>query len=55
MQHCVALQVTVLFLDIENFTSTVEAMGDAETVLFYGDVMTILTKRIIAAEGTLDG
>ena len=46
--------VTVMFLDIENFTDTVEAMSNEETVVFYGDVMTLLTMQVIKNKGTLD-
>ena len=44
--------VTVMFLDIENFTDTVEAMSNTEVVVFYGDVMTALTNQIIRRKGT---
>eukprot|EP00667_Euglena_gracilis_P001419 EG_transcript_1417 len=47
-------QVTIMFLDIENFTGMVEALCDAAVLQFYGDVMTLLTHKVLATEGTLD-
>lgn len=37
------VQVTVMFLDIENFTELVESFNDTGVIQFYGDIMTVLT------------
>eukprot|EP00668_Euglena_longa_P015628 GGOE01019746.1.p1 GENE.GGOE01019746.1~~GGOE01019746.1.p1 ORF type:complete len:808 (-),score=222.37 GGOE01019746.1:1404-3794(-) len=47
-------QVTVMFLDVENFTGMVESLNDTAVIMFYGDLMTLLTDKVLAAEGTLD-
>jgi len=51
---CVQQQITILFLDIANFTSVVETLADSDMLRFYGDVMTILTRKITKHQGTLD-
>jgi len=47
-------KITILFLDIVNFTTAIEALSDADTLRYYGDVMTTLTDRIKGGDGTLD-
>jgi len=47
-------RITILFLDIVDFTTTVEGLSDADTLRFYGDAMTILTERVTESQGTLD-
>jgi len=51
---CVEQEITVFFLDIANFTSTVENLSDSEMLRFYGDIMTILTQKITDEQGILD-
>eukprot|EP00668_Euglena_longa_P022328 GGOE01027797.1.p1 GENE.GGOE01027797.1~~GGOE01027797.1.p1 ORF type:complete len:799 (-),score=184.74 GGOE01027797.1:929-3301(-) len=47
-------QITVMFLDVENFTGLVESLSDMAVIQFYGDIMTLLTRKVLASEGTLD-
>eukprot|EP00667_Euglena_gracilis_P002473 EG_transcript_2472 len=47
-------EVTVMFLDIENFTELVESFNDTGVIQFYGDIMTVLTHKVLQAQGTLD-
>jgi len=51
---CVEQEITIFFLDITNFTPTVESLSDSDMLRFYGDIMTILTQRITDEEGILD-
>jgi len=51
---CVEQEITILFLDIVNFTSAMECLSDSAMLRFYGDIMTILTQRITDEQGTLD-
>jgi adenylate cyclase len=51
---CMEQEITIFFLDIVNFTSTVESLSDSDMLRFYGDIMTILTQRITDEQGILD-
>eukprot|EP00667_Euglena_gracilis_P005412 EG_transcript_5449 len=47
-------QITVMFLDLANFTTLVETLSEVAVLQFYGDIMTLLTHKVLKAEGTLD-
>eukprot|EP00667_Euglena_gracilis_P001692 EG_transcript_1692 len=47
-------EITVMFLDLANFSTLMEALSDVAVIQFYGDIMTLLTHKVLDAHGTLD-
>eukprot|EP00667_Euglena_gracilis_P004852 EG_transcript_4878 len=47
-------QITIMFLDLANFTTLMEVLSDTAVLQFYGDIMTLLTHNVLQAQGTLD-